>query len=302
MTRWGGAPGMATGAVVADTPSPPLTSTVGEKGTRPLASLAGSESPDFTEMGRYMLELINADRASNGLLLPVEWDELAAEAGRRHAEEMVRYGYFSHWNLAGLGPDLRYALAGGTDYVMENIFSHWQRYDDGSPVPVLDWRALVRDSEEGLMNSPPHRANILTPAHTHVGVGMAYDPATGEFRLAQEFINRYTAMDPLPPAAAAGAELTVGGALFAGASQPLVNLMYEPFPAPMSVEELNVTGSYSSSAAFVAAVEPDVDAQGEYVARVRLPSDASPGYYHLHVWAEVGGESAPVAGAVVLIR
>ena len=60
------------------------------------------------------------------------------------------------------------------------------------------------------MDSPGHGANILVPAHTHVGVGIAYRPDLGELRLVQEFVNRYVELDPLPKELPLGALDEVG--------------------------------------------------------------------------------------------
>ena len=59
-----------------------------------------------------------------------------------------------------------------------------------------------------------HHKNILDPAHTHVGVGLAV--VGGEFALGQLFLNRYIKLGPLPDTLAAGvATLRVAGEVLA---------------------------------------------------------------------------------------
>jgi hypothetical protein len=245
-----------------------------------------------------MLDLINADRAAERLP-PVEWEPFAAQVGQTHAEEMAAHGYMSHWNLDGEGPDVRYGRAGGTETVQENVYQFWRRYTDGTPVPVSDWEQVVIDAQVALMESPGHRANIMDPMHTHVGVGIAYNPQTGEVGLAQEFINRYVRMDPLPGTAQVGEQVMVAGELLGDAQNPLINLAYEPFPSPMTVEQLNATATYVSPAEFVSAVEPAVDGAGRFSAQLTLDAEGWPGIYHIRIWIERADTSVQAVNAVI---
>jgi len=154
-----------------------------------LASLAQSGSSlaetwlDDPEQYRwaqgYMLQIINEERARRGLnsLRP---DPLAAQAAKQHADEMLAGDYLSHWNLAGQKPARRYNLLGGFDALSENVY-----YYHGQ---IPDWQELVVRQMEVLMESDGHRAAILDPAKTHVGLGFAAD---GDgFYSSQEFITR----------------------------------------------------------------------------------------------------------------
>ncbi|NCC36832.1 MAG: CAP domain-containing protein, partial [Chloroflexia bacterium] len=216
-----------------------------------------------------MLRVINADRQANGLP-PVAWDVTAAAAGAVHAEAMADQAFFSHWSPDGFGPDLRYSRVGGRDAVMENIYTFAYRFSDGSAAPIDDFAALVRQAQAALMQSPGHRRNILTPTHTHVGVGFAYNPSTGSFYLAQEFLGRYVVVDALPATAQVGDTIVVSGQLLPGATEPLVNVTYEPLPSPMSIEELNATGSYQRDATIYASSQPILAENGIFQATVVL--------------------------------
>jgi hypothetical protein len=248
-----------------------------------------------------MLRLINEDRTVEGLS-PVEWDPLAAEVAREHAEEMAEHSYLSHWNLEGQGPDVRFALAGGSAWVRENVYTFWKRYSDGEPVPITDWEQVVVDAQNSLMESPGHRENILSPAHTHVGVGIAYNAETGEVTIAQEFVNRYVRLSPLPQEVGLGEQIVISGTLLRGAEDPLINLAYEPFPEPLTVEDLRDTSTYVSPAEPFFAAEPEVDEEGRFSTTVTLDMENQPGLYHIRIWVEVSGDQVQATNAILRVR
>jgi len=257
--------------------------------------------PDLADLQALALDLINRDRQAAGLA-PVAWDATAAALAQRHAEDMLEGQFFSHWNRAGYGPDHRAALdAGMTDAVFENIHAYWLRFDDGRPAPIEDWDERVRAAQAGWMQSPGHRANILEPAHTHVGVGIAYRPDIGELRMVQEFVNRYVELDPLPADLPVGAEVLISGRLLNGATDPLVNLAHEPFPQPMSLEQLNETSSYTPAAQFYSAPRTVVDGD-RFHSRAIVDFDGQPGLYHLWIFVTVQGEQVMAAAPIIVVR
>jgi uncharacterized membrane protein required for colicin V production len=110
-----------------------------------------------------MLDLVNAERERAGLA-PLAADERLATVARSHADEMFRLGYFAHESpISGEVAD-RLDAAGLSWLVTgENL-------------------ALAQDvgeAHQGLMESPGHRANILNPAFTRVGIGVIRSPANG---------------------------------------------------------------------------------------------------------------------------
>lgn len=254
--------------------------------------------PDWEQLGEYMLELINQARAQDGLQ-PVQRDDFSAKVGEAHAQEMVREAYLSHWNLDGLGPDLRYGLAGGTEWVQENVYSYWQRNDDGTPIPITNWNERIEAAHKGLMNSPGHRANILNPAHTHVGIGFAYDPSTSEFRIAQEFINRYVSIDHFSHKAAPGETILVNGQLYEEGKLNF-NLLYESFPNPMTIEELNNSSTYSTAAQFSQYFTVNIENDTGFNVEVVLGTE--PGYYHFAIWLEKNGNEFQVMDLIVEVE
>ena len=252
-------------------------------------------------MLQQALDLINQSRTEAGLQ-PVAWDPAAAQLAQSHAEDMLAGQFFSHWNRDGYGPDHRAALvAGMSDSVFENIHTYWLRFDDGTPAPIEDWPQRILDAQQGFMDSPGHRDNILDPAHTHVGVGVGYRPDTGELRVVQEFVNRYVDLDPLPAELAVGDQATITGRLLANAANPVVNLAYEPFPQPMTAEQLNQTGSYQSAAEFFSAPRTRIDGQG-FQAQAIFDANQKPGLYHVRIFVTIDDNEVLAASPIVLVR
>jgi|SRR5689334_7843436 len=106
-----------------------------------------------------VLELINQERTRQALPALKAQSQLAA-AARAHSAEMACNNYFSHTGLNGSTVASRVALQGYKwSWLGENIAG-------GSSTP----EAVVQQ----WMNSAPHKANILSPNFTDVGVGYAY--------------------------------------------------------------------------------------------------------------------------------
>lgn len=265
----------------------------------PLTDASGA--PDLAAVSQRMLALVNADRAAQGLE-PVAWDATAALAGQNHSEEMAQFGYMSHWNMDGYGPEVRYSRAGGLDIAQENVYRLVHQWQDGRGAPIDDWEQVVRDAQAALMNSPGHRANILAPEHTHLGVGIAYNAATGNVAISQEFVNRYVALEPLPKRAQPGDRLVARGTLLPGSSDPLVNIAYQPFPQPMTLEQLNQTSTYKSAAEHIAVPQIRAEADGRFVAEYTLDKSAPPGLYHVWLWVRTPGLDEPVQAVNAVIE
>jgi uncharacterized protein YkwD len=117
-----------------------------------------------------MLELVNRERIANGLKPLVDDPELT-EVARAHATDMFVRGYFSHYTPEGRDPfermkaaKVRFKAAG------ENL----------ALAPTL------QIAHTGLMNSPGHRANILSDQFGRVGIGIMNGGRRG-LMIAQEF-------------------------------------------------------------------------------------------------------------------
>lgn len=158
------------------------------------------------EARALLLELTNESRRQAGLaeLAPLAG---ADQLGQDHAEEMAQHHYSNHYNLAGHKCELRFNLAGGTDHVQENTV-----YYETVPAVQLTPQ-LVRRMHEHWLLSDSHRANILDPAHTHLGSGfaVAHDDGRSYAAAVAEFVNDYGDYQPLPLRASRGETVELRG-------------------------------------------------------------------------------------------
>ena len=113
-----------------------------------------------TEDARAIHELVNEARAREGLQ-PLSWDAEVAEVAHGHAREMYLEGYFAHQSptTGTVGDRLQ---ASGISYSVagEN----------------LALAATVNEVHTGLMDSPGHRANILSDAYHRIGIAVVRGP------------------------------------------------------------------------------------------------------------------------------
>ncbi len=123
-------------------------------------------------------EQTNLVRVQNGLP-PFVWDADICRMARTHSENMSREGFFSHVTPAGLRLRDRARAAGILQYAVlgENI-AYNQGYEDPGALAVEKW-----------MESPKHRANILSPEFRGMAIGSFVAP-DGSIYLTQTFIKR----------------------------------------------------------------------------------------------------------------
>ncbi|HEV2904387.1 MAG TPA: CAP domain-containing protein, partial [Pyrinomonadaceae bacterium] len=76
-------------------------------------------SPEFPAMTSQLLNLVNAERAAVGAT-SLKLDSLACSVAEKHAVEMARNDFLSHWGLDGRKPYHRYSFAGGVEAIQEN--------------------------------------------------------------------------------------------------------------------------------------------------------------------------------------
>jgi len=142
-----------------------------------------------------VLQRTNQVRQERGLRA-LQWDARAYQAAAAHARDMLQRNFFAHQNLEGLGAAERLRAAGVWEVVVgENLASF-----EGYPDPEIPQRALA-----GWMNSPGHRANLLRPEFTHLGVALLRQGR--RVVVVQNFIGR--PFDPQVELSPAQAERTV---------------------------------------------------------------------------------------------
>lgn len=113
---------------------------------------------NLADTAAKVVELTNAERARAGLRA-LAVDPLLAAAAQAHSTDMVARAFYSHTSPDGSQPWDRAAAAGSRRRTIGENIACGQR----SPAEVV----------EGWMNSPGHRANILKPDFTHIGIGFA---------------------------------------------------------------------------------------------------------------------------------
>ncbi|MBX3231648.1 MAG: CAP domain-containing protein [Labilithrix sp.] len=298
---------------------PPAPAPVASKSAEPSPPQAAAPTKPLTipEARRYMLTLINRDRATAGLA-PVELDEGAPTlAGQAHAEDMVRLGYLGHWGSDGSVPEQRHTEAGGADMVLENAlcFTDEQKRD-------VDPKALIAPAEieraEALYFNevPPndgHRRNILKASHSRVGIGVAQSKETAK-ELAvpcftQEFVDGYGTYTPLPKTAKVGATIHVEANLKPGVRPTGVGLARVALPKPLSASELNKRRSYPVpkpyqvywGPGFVTPIQAKINGTNIAI-DVPLDDKKQPGLYEVSVWAKLpGSEEQTMVGLRTIV-
>lgn len=205
-------------------------------------AIAAERAPE--EIRLRIVEQINRDRVAAGAA-PVQYAPELSAAADPHCEEMLRENYASHWNRAGWTPYLRYAHRGIRDNTAENIASFWCVNCNFNLQKLLT-EALAAHGRF-MAELPPndgHRKSILDPAHTHVGVGLAFSESG--FRMIELFSGRYAELDALPLAARLHQNFRISGRVTAKDYQLMgVSVFYEPIPQPMTLRQLKESYSYS---------------------------------------------------------
>lgn len=137
------------------------------------ASAGGPTATASTvQLADAALCLVNQERSRRGLK-PLRLNRRLAAAARAHAADMNRRGYFSH-DTAGGGTFVDRIKKAG--YVPQRVLPSlgedlaWGSGDLGSP----------REIVQAWMQSPGHRANILSRKFREGGMGVAFgDPGAG---------------------------------------------------------------------------------------------------------------------------
>jgi uncharacterized protein YkwD len=122
-----------------------------------------------TDLETYFLKLVNQTRAEAGVA-PLEMQGQLAQAADAHSAWMLDTDTFSHAGANGSSPGDRIQATGYDASAWgENI----AYVSDGGSLDAAD----VEQLHQNLVNSPGHYANLVNPAFTEIGIGLA----EGEF-------------------------------------------------------------------------------------------------------------------------
>ena len=130
-------------------------------------------TPEVTSAEKEVARLVNIERAKNGLpALTYNWE--LARVARYKSQDMINKHYFNH-NSPTYGSPFDMIRAFGIRFTAagENI-AYGQR--------------TAQEVMNSWMNSPGHRANILSRNYTQIGVGYAKD-SNGRIYWTQMFIH-----------------------------------------------------------------------------------------------------------------
>lgn len=142
----------------------------GEKFTKlPFSVSRPAVRPDLEA---EMLRLVNKERTERGIA-PLKADPKLTGVARKHSVDMLARGYFSHYTPEGADPFTR----------MRNDGLHFMAAGENVALaPTLS------QAHSGLMHSPGHRANILNPAFSRLGIGIE-DGGIYGLMITQDFRN-----------------------------------------------------------------------------------------------------------------
>jgi len=118
-----------------------------------------------------MLDMVNEDRADNGLST-LTWSNELAQAALSHSRDMAENSFFSHTSPSSGSFSSRLKASGISTL--------------GAGENLALYNSLEK-AQAALMSSSGHRANILKPGYTHCGIGIVYSKSKGAYYITQWF-------------------------------------------------------------------------------------------------------------------
>lgn len=184
------------------------------------------------ELYSYTLQLINQDRAKNGLP-PVNLDN--NQAAQAQADDMLKQQQLSHWMSTGEKPYMSYTRFGGLGNVGQNVaFDGYADIQQCISLDVICNMIDVKQSTSKLENDMMyndqasnwgHRDNILDKHHTDVSIGISYDKYS--FYIVQNFEDNY--IDYTSPISENNGIVSFTGNLKSGLLNG-IEIYYDPLP------------------------------------------------------------------------
>jgi uncharacterized protein YkwD len=139
----------------------PQRDTAAQSPARPVAQSPGRPvADDGQAMQREGLRLVNDARRTHGCP-PLAISSRLVEAARGHAVDMASHGYFAHRSPSG---------EDAGDRVSDTGYD-WATYGEN----IARGQDSVAEVVDSWLHSPTHRENIMTCAHSEVGIGLAFD-------------------------------------------------------------------------------------------------------------------------------
>jgi serralysin len=117
---------------------------------------------------RYMLELINQERTSRGLT-PLQLEQDLNSAAEDHSKWMLQTNTFSHTGVNDTSATARISAA---DFELHGSWRTAENIAIQSSRGAAGFQDDVQNLHTSLMNSSGHRANLLNPDLTYIGIGI----------------------------------------------------------------------------------------------------------------------------------
>jgi hypothetical protein len=271
-------------------------------------------APEFPAMANHLLNQVNIERAEAGVR-PLKLDSLACTVAEKHATEMARNNFLSHWGLDGRKPYHRYSFAGGVEAIQENDGA----IDTNTPIASAEVPIHLMSMHRSMHDEVPpddgHRKTILNPVHTHVGFGYAdYGFCV---RLCELYVARYVAINPYAVTASPHDRIVLSGRLLEPTySLEGIDVFYEPLPAPPDRAWLRIPRPYGlpdereslrpklgPTYFYEDGSKGSIELQGR--GRFRVPillSRKEPGIYTAVVWMARSAKEEPFPATQVCVR
>lgn len=272
----------------------------------------------------YALELTNKYRNENGLPNVTLSHEGSAQ---QHASSMLQYSYFSHWDIYGMKPYMRYTLLGGRDAVEENIAytksgveacvgTICKSYGNLNTTNVINsmlYNMMYNDSQ---CCNNGHKDNILDPNHNQVAIGIAYNSTT--MYMVQDFIDNYTSWLNNTPSYT-NDKIYLEGSTASNYIVSSVVVSYDNPLIPLTAEQLDQTSEYSYGQSVAGVVSNIIDYYPSLVTVVantynvkgsnffivfnmsKLITRYGPGEYTVEVWLNSTASKSSFVGSTYTI-
>jgi uncharacterized protein YkwD len=200
----------------------------------------GYPSSNYNTLVSYALSLINNERqkfnVSAVTLSPIL-------SGQEHAYSMYEYGYFSHWDVQGYKPYMRYTLLNGTGTVEENVayestsggvgtFNNNLQAEENA-INTLE-HDMVYNDYNCCQNG--HLLNIINPYHNRVSIGIMFD--NSNFYFVEDFENYYINLSN-SIFTASNENVVLRGAPLTFVNPDSVIVSYDPLPTQINASVLN---------------------------------------------------------------
>ncbi|MFS0787304.1 CAP domain-containing protein [Shouchella sp. 1P09AA] len=141
---------------VEEVPEAPVEEPIVEEEEEAAETEEVADSGDVSAEEQQMVDLVNSERAQNGLE-PLEIDEELTEVARVKAQDMIDNNYFAHES----------PTYGSPFQMMDHFGITYQTAGEN-----LAGNQTVDSAHTSLMNSQGHRENILSSNYSEVGIGI----------------------------------------------------------------------------------------------------------------------------------